>query len=307
MHHLHTQQGARIFLFQDDDFPVVGKVWRRWALELVQALHEFELVGKVIWKISCRADAVEPELFATLRDAGLFLVYMGLESGNEEGLKVLNKEVDVAQNLAAVACLRALGIEVAFGFMMFDPASTFETVAANTDFLEQVVATGENAATFCRMVPYDGTPIKDQLKLEGRLKGDICNPDYDFLDHRLDDMFKELQALTWMSGWEQGQQALTPTLNTAWIELAVMKRLFPDAQDMKTYRQALRRATRESNALLIRLVRDVREAHLTGSAHGWSPDDLKQRCEHIQARVVSLRNTFIATNEPALIGQVQPA
>ena len=307
MHHLHTRQGARIFLFQDDDFPVVGKVWRRWALELVQALHEFELVGKVIWKISCRADAVEPELFATLRDAGLYLVYMGLESGNEEGLKVLNKEVDVAQNLAAVACLRALGIEVAFGFMMFDPASTFETVAANTDFLEQVVATGENAATFCRMVPYDGTPIKDQLKLEGRLKGDICNPDYDFLDPRLDDMFKELQALTWMSGWEQGQQALTPTLNTAWIELAVMKRLFPDAQGMKTYRQALRRATRESNALLIRMVRDVREAHLTGSAHGWSPDDLKQRCERIQARVVALRNTFIATNEPALIGQAQPA
>ena len=36
-----------------------------------------------------------------LRDAGLFLVYMGIESGNESGLEVLFKEMTVAENLAA--------------------------------------------------------------------------------------------------------------------------------------------------------------------------------------------------------------
>ena len=35
------------------------------------------------------------------------------------------------------------------------------------------------------MVPYDGTPIKDQLAAQGRLRGNVCNPDYDFLDPRI--------------------------------------------------------------------------------------------------------------------------
>lgn len=307
MHHLHTEMNARIFLFQDDDFPVVGKVWRRWAQELVAQLHAFDLVGKVIWKISCRADAVEPDLFAQLRDAGLYLVYMGLESGNDEGLKVLHKEVDVQQNLAAVNCLRGLGLEVAFGFMMFDPASSFDSVRANTNFLEQVVSTGENAATFCRMVPYDGTPIKDQLASEGRLKGDICNPDYDFLDPRLDGMFKELQALTWLGGWEHGAQAMTPTLNTAWIELAVIRRMFPGLPGTGTYRSALRRLTLASNALLIRLVREVQASHEHGIAHGWDVDDLRRQCQRLQAQVVRLRDSYIARNQLALTGYAHAA
>lgn len=33
----------------------------------------------------------EPELFAELRDAGLYLVYMGLESGSDDGLDVLHR------------------------------------------------------------------------------------------------------------------------------------------------------------------------------------------------------------------------
>ena len=32
---LHEEQGIHIFLFQDDDFPLFGKVWRRWAGELL--------------------------------------------------------------------------------------------------------------------------------------------------------------------------------------------------------------------------------------------------------------------------------
>lgn len=35
------------------------------------------------------------------------------------------------------------------------------------------------------MIPYDGTPINDHLAREGRLPGDVLNPDYDFLDPRL--------------------------------------------------------------------------------------------------------------------------
>lgn len=300
MRHLYDHQGARIFLFQDDDFPLVGKVWRTWAQALVQALHDADLAGRIIWKISCRVDAVEPQLLGRMRDAGLYLVYMGIESGNDDGLEVLNKEVDVEQNLAAVRVLRELGLEVAFGFMMFDPSTQFASLRANLDFLRRIVGTHENAASFCRMVPYDGTPIKDELQRQGRLKGDVCDPDYDFLDPRLAGLFHDLQRLTGLGGWTHGQRALTPALETAWIELAVVRRLFPAARGVPAYRQALRALTRQSNALLLDMVAEVCDAHEAGRPHRWTAQTLATRTQRLLGRVLALRDGFVARNEDLL-------
>ena len=83
MLHLYRQYGVRVFLFQDDDFPLWGKKGRRWADELIGRMHDSGLAERTIWKISCRAEYVEPELFLAMREAGLFLVYMGIESGVE--------------------------------------------------------------------------------------------------------------------------------------------------------------------------------------------------------------------------------
>ena len=94
---LHEQEGVTVFLFQDDDFPLFGKKWRAWAGEFVDELHGAGLPGRAVWKINCRADVVDAELMARMRNAGLYLVYMGLESGTEEGLKTLNKEISVAE------------------------------------------------------------------------------------------------------------------------------------------------------------------------------------------------------------------
>ena len=94
-----------------------------------------------------------------MREAGLYRVYMGLESGSEEGLTTLHKQITVEQNLRAVATLKMPGIMFEFGFMLFDPSTTFESVAENLAFLRTIVGDGAAAATFCRMIPYDGTPV----------------------------------------------------------------------------------------------------------------------------------------------------
>src|SRR5262249_52108006 len=150
---LYEERGASIFLFQDDDFPLFGVVWQRWANAFVDELWKSGLAGRVIWKINCRADAVDPELFASMRDAGMYLVYMGLESGSEDGLDTLNKEITVEQNLRAVEMLKGLGVAFEYGFMLLDPSSSFESVRQNLNFLRAIVGDGSTAATFCRMLP----------------------------------------------------------------------------------------------------------------------------------------------------------
>jgi anaerobic magnesium-protoporphyrin IX monomethyl ester cyclase len=157
MRMLHEQRDIRIFQFLDDDFPLYGPVWRRWAYDFVNELHRNDLPGRIIWKISCRADAVEPELFATMREAGLYMVYMGLESGSAEGLETLHKQITVEQNVRAVEILKELGLTFQYGFMLFEPSTTFESVRENMKFLRKIVGDGSTSAGFARMIPYDGT------------------------------------------------------------------------------------------------------------------------------------------------------
>ncbi|MCW3473411.1 B12-binding domain-containing radical SAM protein [Limobrevibacterium gyesilva] len=304
---LHRERGITIFLFQDDDFPLFGKKWRAWAHAFVDELHRSGLVGRMIWKISCRADAVDAELFVRMRDAGLYIVYMGLESGTEEGLVTLNKGITVAQNRLAVQTLKQLGIMFEFGFMLLDPSSTFESVHGNVAFLRDIVGDGSAAATFCKMLPYDGTPIKDALEQSGRLKGDVCAPDYDFLDPRLDAFYQALARIVDVTGWIHGHRALTPQLNWAWNELAVIRQLFPRLPDTDAYEAALRNLTRESNDLLFTVVENVATIFATGKGCEPDPQALRRQCDMALSRLLHERNAFMARHQTVLLRALQQA
>ncbi len=296
----HHDLGVSIFLFQDDDFPIFGPNWKKWARRLLAEMHRAGLPGKIAWKINCRADAVDPELLAEMKAAGLYLVYMGLESGDIGGLDILGKGITVEQNLAAVATLKRLGMLFEFGFMMLDPSSSFASVRANLRFLDQISGDGSVAAVFCRMLPYDGTPIKDRLAAEGRLKGDVCDPDYDFLDPRLDGFYTDLNEMLHVSGWIHGHAALSPALNWAWNEFAVLEALFPRLAGMARYRRDLARLTAQSNHLVLGTVAALADAHERGVAAPCSPESLAQGAGQLSQGLLSLRNRFVLSHQEVL-------
>lgn len=293
MLYLERNHRVRIFLFQDDDFPLWGGPGRRWANELVDRLLDSGLADRTIWKISCRAEYVEADLFSKLRDAGLFLVYMGIESGVEAGLEVLHKEMTVQQNLAGVQTLKRAGILFGYGFMLFDPSSSFESVRQNIKFLRQIVGDGSAAATFSRMLPYGGTPIRDQLQREGRLRGDLTHPDYVFLDVRLNEYHQMLSQI--VRPWIHGE-GLSYQLNYAWDELETVGRLVPSVEGIHAYRTALRSLTRESNEQLFRLVEESSSAFEAGDRSTFDLGAVRRYCEKTLTRLVGLRNSFISHN-----------
>jgi radical SAM superfamily enzyme YgiQ (UPF0313 family) len=299
--YLHRHHNARVILFQDDDFPLWGPPGRRWADELVGCMYDAGLVGRVLWKISCRAEHVEHNLFAKLRDAGLFLVYMGVESGTEEGLELLNKETTVGQNLQAVETLKQLGIQVSYGFMLFDPSSTFESVRENLGFLRRMVGDGRAAATFSRMLPYGGTPIRDTLKKEGRLRGDLTYPDYDFFDLRLNEYYGLL--LPTVGPWIH-KKGFSYELNYAWDELETVSRLARGMVGVEEYRAALRSLTAESNDRLLRHVEDSLDAFERGDRARFDVEPAQAYCEGGRIRLLDLRNHFIANNVDLLMDTV---
>jgi radical SAM superfamily enzyme YgiQ (UPF0313 family) len=298
---------ATVVLFQDDDFPMFGPAWHRWTRELLDEIHAQNLVGRMLWKVNCRADAADPQLLAEMRDAGLYMVYMGLESGSQSSLETLHKQTTVAQNEAAVRTMIELGILFDFGFMMLDPSSTFESIADNVAFLRRIVGDGSAAAEFCRMVPYDGTPIKDQLAAEGRLRGDVCNPDYDFLDPRLERFFRLVNEALNVTGWIHGLQALSPQLKFAWNELAVMQGFSPSLPGLDDYRARLRRITRESNETLMQVVEDLVAVCRDGAPQTFSPDELATRSHRYVDELLLERNAFVLASQETLLASIGAA
>lgn len=304
---LHDERGITVFLFQDDDFPMFGPKWRAWAHDLVDQLEASGLARKVIWKLNCRADAVDVDLLSRMRDAGLYMIYMGLESGDAQGLVTLNKEISVDQNLAAVRTLKDLGIRFEYGFMLLDPSSTFASVRTNVEFLRQIIGDGCAAATFCKMLPYDGTPIKDALAASGRLKGDVCAPGYDFLDPKLDAFYADLAQVVEVTGWVHGPQALTLQLGWAHTEVAVIRKLFPRLPDTDAYDATLRRRTAESNAALLRVVEQLADFHEAGVGRRPDPQQLRRLCAQTLETVVNERNAFITRHQRVLLDALDAA
>lgn len=186
MRHLFHDRGVPLFLFQDDDFLATGARARRWAGDLSDLIAESELGGRVSWKMSCRSDELRPDIVAQMKRGGLTHVYMGVESGDAEGLKNMNKLMGPEKHLAAGDILRGEGLSFDFGFMLLDPWSDFRQIRSNVDFLDRFVGDGWSVAGFCRMLPYAGTPTQRKLRKEGRLEGSEFEPDYRFLDPKVD-------------------------------------------------------------------------------------------------------------------------
>ncbi len=186
LEYLHRERGVRLILWQDDDFLAGGSGAVRWAHAIADECVRRELDRGLRWKISCRSDEVSRESLEPLVAAGLTHVYMGVESGDPDDLKHLNKLLRPEVHLRAGAILRELGLSFDFGFMLFQPWSTLATVRNNLHFLREFAGDGATPIAFCRTLPYAGTPIEEKLKAEGRVRERDFHADYQFLDARLD-------------------------------------------------------------------------------------------------------------------------
>lgn len=254
MQQLYDEHGVRIFLFQDDDFSLMSKRDRQWTWRFLDCLSQSGMAGNIIWKISCRSDEVEPEIFSALRDGGLYMVYLGIESGNEAGLKTLNKHITVQQNLKAVEILKGLGLRFDFGFMLFDPSSTIDSVLENTRFLKEICGDGSATASFGKTLPYSGTDLEEQMRQEGRLRGDVRYPDYSFLDHQTETWFNYLCEVFYP--WVFGDHSLQAQLRWAIFEQDVLDRYYPQAPGLQAHKERLAFLIHWYNEIYCRIVED---------------------------------------------------
>ncbi|MFA4936148.1 MAG: radical SAM protein [Candidatus Methanoperedens sp.] len=250
MEKLYFENGTRIFLFKDDDLGLRNTGQRQWVEEFIKELKRKNLSDKIAWRVSCRVDEVDAEMMKKLRENGLAFLYLGIESGSSHGLKTFNKGYSVDQIRPALNILQELGIKFEYGFMILDPDSTIESIKENITFLGDLSRDGRAVVHFTKMFPYIGTTIAHRLKIEGRLKGSMASPDYDFNDrrlHLLEHFFFKFAFNSYLTG-----NGLANQLAMAKFDTVILDRFFSDEFDTRTYSMAVGELILQSNDSVLR-------------------------------------------------------
>ena len=251
MKELFENRGTQIFLFQDDDFIGPGRLGKEWVDDFIGHLETSQIADKILWKISCRCNDVEAELFSRQKQAGLGLVYLGIESGNSVGLRIMNKHLKVEDNLKAVSILKGLDIFYEFGFMLFDPSSDFQSVRENINFMRKICGDGSTPATFCKMIPYAATDIESSLIKEGRLKGSIVTPNYDFYEPQLNSFCDFLHKTFYE--WMFTSKGFLAQLRWNRFEVVALEKFYPRAKGVREYKAFLKEFIGSTNELFFQV------------------------------------------------------
>lgn len=249
MEQLFSERGIHIFIFEDDDLSMKGQKQRQWIEDFVRELKKRKIGDQILWRVSCRIDDVDAELIEKMKEVGLMSVYIGIESGNKQGLKTYNKRYVVDDIYPALSILKDLKMLFEFGFMILNPDSTIATVKEDIEFLKEIGKEGDAVVSFTKMVPYTGTPIARRLKEEGRLKGTIASPDYPYRDPKLE--FLQLffsQAFHFRNFDNEG---LVERLRFAKFDAIVLDKFFSDKYDTQSYAEAVRELIRQSNDVVL--------------------------------------------------------
>lgn len=252
MEALFREKGARVFIFKDDDLATRGPTARAWIEAFARELGARGLGERIAWRISCRVDDLDADVLRRLRSVGLTWVYLGIESGSEQGLRTFNKRFSVEDVRKGVARLRRLGLSFDYGFMLLDPDSTFASVNDSLRFLENLGRRGDVAVHFTKMYPYVGTAVASRLAAERRLAGTDAAPDYSFLDARLG-LFQGFLAEAFHER-NFGSDGLVTASRMAAFDLELITR-FGNRGGTRGYGTAARSITAEGNAAAISAIR----------------------------------------------------
>ena len=148
------QYGAHTFDFADEVFLFNNE---RTKL-LLQAIIDAGLPDKVRWSGLTRANLVTDELVSLAKQAGCFKLEMGVESGDDQILKNINKKITISQIRNAVSIIKKHNIQLGTYYILGHPGETKETVIKTVNL---AIELNTNTIAVGVMVPYPGTKVYD--------------------------------------------------------------------------------------------------------------------------------------------------
>lgn len=147
--------------FYDDTF-TVNKLRTK---KICKKIKELNLGIK--WLCNTRVDTVDYETLKVMKEAGCEWLKVGVESGNQQLLDYMQKDITIKQIKKFFKWTNDLGITTHAEFMVGLPGETKETINNTIKLIKDIKPTTIQTSI---VQPFPGTPIYDDLLKKGRIK-----------------------------------------------------------------------------------------------------------------------------------------
>jgi radical SAM superfamily enzyme YgiQ (UPF0313 family) len=123
------------------------------------------------WAAQGRADRIaglSAGTFALLRESGFKVFHVGAESGSDEVLEGVTKNLERETTLACARAVKAAGLHISFGFIFGFPGETGRDIQANFSLMEAVTRIqGSYDCIVHFYAPAPGTPLLEAARALG--------------------------------------------------------------------------------------------------------------------------------------------
>ena len=159
---LYGDYGIREFHIVDDNF-TLNKAFVKKFLTGLKALNL-----DISWAVpnGIRMDTLDDELLGLMKETGLYLISLGIESGSDRVLKSMKKNITTDKIRDSIKSIRKYNIDIAGFFILGFPGETVEDIKKTIKFSLELDLIRANFFTY---LPFPGTESFDNLRREGRL------------------------------------------------------------------------------------------------------------------------------------------
>ena len=118
----------------------------------------------VRWVALVRANQADKELLNLMKQAGCHHLGIGIESGSQRMLDIINKKITVETNRKAVEATKEVGLGVTLSFIIGIPEETEADMEKTIEFMKKAYCNGLGVGTFR---PLPGSPFYREFKENG--------------------------------------------------------------------------------------------------------------------------------------------
>lgn len=160
----------KTFFFRADTF-----TWKKdWVIELCEELIKRNL--KIRWGTNSRVDTIDEEMLIAMKKAGCDVIGFGVESGHQEILDKMGKNITLEDSRQAVKLCNKYGVKTLLFFIMGLPWENKNTIEETINFAKQLPGTFYN---FSIAYPFPGTEFAEIAKKNNLLtKHSLYGYDY---------------------------------------------------------------------------------------------------------------------------------
>ena len=132
LEHNYKKYGTKEVVIKDSTFTIN----RKWVLEVCREIKKRNL--KIGWLCNTRVDKVDKDLLLAMKESGCRQISYGVESGSQEVLNNLKKDIAIKQIKDAFKITHEAGIETQAFFMIGNPGDNVQNVKKTIELAKDI-------------------------------------------------------------------------------------------------------------------------------------------------------------------------